>query len=110
MIEKLTNCPNCGGYLNDSGRCEFCGSKVYDFVNVDFDDNTRTYIRVKRGNRIAVMPVVFTTYRYEIRKEPISVCEYDTAWKYIHPYADIEGTLDFFVVGDVLYETNEVDS
>lgn len=32
-MEKLENCPNCGGILDDLGRCEFCGSKVYDLCD-----------------------------------------------------------------------------
>jgi len=33
-IEKVKNCPNCGGILNDSGCCLFCGSRVYDFADL----------------------------------------------------------------------------
>lgn len=36
MIEKLKECPNCAGILNEAGRCRFCGSKVYDFLAIDF--------------------------------------------------------------------------
>ena len=100
----LKNCPNCGGYLNDSGRCEFCGSKVYDFVNIDFDENTKTYIRVKYNGKIALMPIVFDTCRFGIMSNPISISSYGTAWKYVCPTTQIEGTLDFYVVGDVVYE------
>ena len=107
-MEKLHNCPNCGGYLNDSGRCEFCGSKVYDFVNVDFDDNTKTYIRVRYQGRIVLMPVIFSTCRYNIMKNPISTADIDaSAWRYIVPTTEIEGTLDFYVVGDVITEKEE---
>lgn len=36
MIEKLKNCPNCAGILDEAGRCKYCGSKVYDFLTLDF--------------------------------------------------------------------------
>lgn len=62
MIEKLKNCPNCAGILNDAGRCEFCGSKVYDFCDIDlaFDvkqTNSPTYIRMKTKDGIWTVPV-----------------------------------------------------
>ena len=99
----LKNCPNCGGYLNDNGRCEFCGSKIYDFVNVDFDKNTKTYIRVKYKGKIVLMPVVFRNYSYNIMCNPIDVCS-DYGRGYFIQRPEIEGTLDFYVVGDVVYE------
>lgn len=62
MIDKLHNCPNCGGYLNDHGRCEFCGSKVYDFCDIDLAlDPTKspqkTYLRIKTKEGIWTVPV-----------------------------------------------------
>lgn len=61
MIDRLTNCPQCGGILNEAGRCEFCGSKVYDFLNISFEDrympSANTYIRVKHGGKILLAPV-----------------------------------------------------
>lgn len=62
MIDKLTNCPNCGGYLNDSGRCEFCGSKVFDFLSIDFGSrnmpSAKTYIRIKSNGKVYLAPVI----------------------------------------------------
>lgn len=61
MIEQLKNCPNCGGILDDAGRCGFCGSKVYDFLSIDFTGiglpNAKTYIRIKTQNGIILAPV-----------------------------------------------------
>jgi len=65
MIEKLKNCPNCAGILNDFGRCEFCGSKIYDFLTINFSDpkypSAHTYIRIKTGNKIIIAPIVVNT-------------------------------------------------
>lgn len=65
MIEKLTNCPQCGGVLNDAGRCEFCGSKVYDFLNISFDErcmpSAKTYLRLKIKNKIVLAPIIVDT-------------------------------------------------
>lgn len=63
MIEQLNNCPNCGGRLNEAGRCVFCGSKVYDFAVVDFSGRNRggpsapLYIRIKTDNGVLLAPV-----------------------------------------------------
>lgn len=70
MIEALKNCPNCGGTLNEAGRCSFCGSKVYDFLTIDFNDRkypaARTYVRmrVKDSNgkfKIIIAPIIVDT-------------------------------------------------
>lgn len=103
---KLHNCPNCGGYLNDSGRCEFCGSKVYDFVNVDFDESTRTYIRIRSGGKIMTMPVIFHTANINIDAEEIST-DNILGMPFMIPCYRRSGTLDFDVVGDVITECAE---
>ena len=64
MIEQLKNCPNCGGILNEAGSCKFCGSKVYDFLNIDFSGHNlpsaKTYIRIRSGNKIYLTPIYVT--------------------------------------------------
>lgn len=65
MIEKLKNCPNCAGILDEAGRCKYCGSKVYDFLTLDFDPrssstpNAKTYIRVKSSGEIMLLPILY---------------------------------------------------
>lgn len=70
MIDVLKNCPNCGGTLNEAGRCTFCGSKVYDFLTIDFNKqecpSARTYVRmrVKDSNgkfKIVIAPIIVDT-------------------------------------------------
>ena len=65
LIERLHNCPNCGGTLQDDGICRFCGSKVYDFVGIDLDNYSLTYVRTKWCGNIIVMPVRFTRFCIE---------------------------------------------
>ena len=64
MIEQLKNCPNCGGILNEAGSCKFCGSKVYDFLSINFSKHNmpsaKTYIRIKSGNKIYLTPIYVT--------------------------------------------------
>ena len=78
MIEALKNCPNCGGTLNEAGRCSFCGSKVYDFLTIDFNyrkyPSARTYIRMRvkdpEGNsKIVLAPVIVDTVSMTSRPE-----------------------------------------
>lgn len=59
MIERLDNCPNCGAILDDSGRCMFCGSMIYDFCNIDVSSVNRniTYARIKVDNKVIIAPI-----------------------------------------------------
>ena len=52
------NCPNCGGALDDTGRCKYCGSKVYDFCDIDLNERKKTYLRVKHQNQIIIAQVI----------------------------------------------------
>ena len=105
MIERLTNCPNCSGVLDDSGRCKFCGSKVYDFLSIDFTNGfAKTYIRIKAQNKIIVAPVIcpnaeITTrdlcYDYFLRGDDGTYIRPTPCW-------ETEINTTFRVVGDVL--------
>lgn len=61
MIERLKNCPNCAGYLDDSGRCNFCGSKIYDFCDIDVMSPEKNYLRIKTNKGIVTAPVMADT-------------------------------------------------
>ena len=106
-MERLTNCPNCGGYLNDSGRCEFCGSKIYDFVNVDFDDCRRTYIRIKSGGKIITAQVLFHTANIDIHSETISTDDVLGLTPFTMPCYRRSGVLEFDIIGDTIYENGD---
>lgn len=73
MIEPLVNCPNCGGSLNEAGRCVFCGSKIYDFMSIDFSKEkyptAKAFVRIKdQEGRIILAPVIVDSV--ELRIEP----------------------------------------
>lgn len=114
MIEKLTNCPNCGGYLNDSGRCEFCGSKVYDFLTIDFNDrnmpSAKTYIRLKVGGKIVIAPIVIHTARFDIRSDSMLECATFDGMRYIPAPYYPEISLDLMVIGDMIQIDEEGDT
>lgn len=40
-MTELKNCPNCGGVLDDTGRCMYCKSKVYDLTGIKIDPLNR---------------------------------------------------------------------
>ena len=80
MIEKLKNCPNCGGTLNEAGRCSFCGSKVYDFLSINLDrtyhPSAKTYIRIKSNGKVILAPIIVE--RVSITRENEDMAYIDT--------------------------------
>ena len=112
MIERLKNCPQCAGILNEAGRCEFCGSKVYDFLTIDFNDrnmpSAKTYIRLKVDDKIVIAPVVIDGARIDIRPNSMLECAaLDCCLRYISApcYPEIE--LDLMVIGDTIEVDND---
>ena len=111
MIEKLKNCPNCAGVLNDAGRCEFCGSKVYDFcdINLALDpakSPKKTYLRIKTDQGIWTVPV----YADSLQVSRSSNCIDSTLGltpNYVHvpTYPEIE--LHFMTIGEGSYTKDE---
>lgn len=72
-MEKLKNCPNCGGLLDDFGSCQFCGSKVYDLCDIDVRYRSahkgRTYLRILTDNQIILAPVITNTISITCERE-----------------------------------------
>ena len=100
MIERLKNCPNCAGILDEVGRCSYCGSKVYDFLTIDFDRyrrgeiSSKAYIRVRTCGVIKLIPILYVGDA-ELKIEP----QYNT-------YRDWNGTMRMAEVGSPLVEMN----
>lgn len=91
-IEKLQNCPNCGGILDDWGKCQFCGSKVYDLCDIDVRVRGNTYIRILTDNQIILAP---------IRTNAVSIiCEKDS-----FPTMNVE----FVICGDTIIQEADND-
>ena len=59
-MQTYKNCPNCGGTLDDTGRCKYCDSKIYDFCDIDLTRSKKTYLRVRNQNQIITAQVVAT--------------------------------------------------
>ena len=107
-MKQLHNCPNCGGYLNDSGRCEFCGSKVYDFVNADFDKHTPTYMRIRYHGKIITMPIVINNTKITMQSEPLTVDYCGT--HYLNPHPIRTGVFEFIITGDIIQEEEDANT
>ena len=114
-IEQLENCPNCGGILTETGRCQFCGSKVYDFLAISFGDPrspsyAKTYIRIKVGNRIGILPVYPQDAKLTVNRSAV-VADYEGG-KYLHEANHFDADLEVnFKVWDsvVWYEEEQPD-
>ena len=109
MIEKLTNCPQCGGILNEAGRCEFCGSKVYDFLTMDFGfspekvfKRPKTYIRIKDSRGIILAPVTVDFARVIIEHSADTLYMNNIPCQRALEKPDISIEATFNVIGDII--------
>ena len=107
-METLKNCPNCGGLLEDSGRCRYCGSKIYDFLSVDFDGNKPTYVRIRtRDGKIATMPIII--HECSLTSSPIYADFKTDEGVTLRMASDNDTTMSMEarVVGEIIYEESE---
>lgn len=94
-MERLKNCPNCAGILDDFGKCQFCGSKVYDFCDIDVrsrGSRGKSYIRISTDSQIILAPV---------RTNEVSITNAIDCLP--------ELSVDFIIVGDVLIQEAKND-
>ena len=107
LVERLHNCPNCGGTLQDDGACRFCGSRVYDFLQVDLKDYKPTYLRIKHDGKIIIMPVRFELAEVQWYDDTPLLYSYDITYKILDCWVP-KGTLNFTVVGDTIVEDTKI--
>ena len=107
IIDRLHNCPNCGGTLQDDGACRFCGSKVYDFLQVDLKDYKPTYIRMKFDGKIILMPVRFELAEIHMHDDTPVFYSDDITYQTFGCW-EPKGTLNFTVVGDTIVEDTKI--
>lgn len=112
MIDKLKNCPNCAGILNEAGRCTYCGSKVYDFLSVNFSErempSEKTYIRIKSNGKIILAPIQVNTMGITVTNNDLYADSLDGS-HYIYrcaPKTEID--LNLRVTGDMIQIDEEV--
>lgn len=70
-MNKLSNCPNCAGILDEFGKCQFCGSKVYDLCDIDVRGacRSKTYIRILTDNQIILAPIMTNSVSIELSRD-----------------------------------------
>lgn len=61
MRALTTNCPNCGGVL-DNGNCPYCGTKVRyaNELDIECGDSHRpveVQLNIKRGDTVTILPL-----------------------------------------------------
>ena len=78
-MEELKNCPNCGGILDDSGRCMYCKSKIYDLtdINLDFNKTDILLMKIKQGEQTVIMKVYPTNISVEYSPIIDTYCSFD---------------------------------
>lgn len=108
MIEKIDNCPNCGAVLDDTGRCKYCGSKVYDLFDIDVSDNhSMKYLRIKTNKGLVLAPIVCNTIKMDIQDRYCSTYDmlatFAEGRRFVKTIPDITIGVEFNVVGDMTF-------
>lgn len=77
-MEELKNCPNCGGILDDSGRCIYCKSKIYDLtdINIDLNSSDIMLMRLKVGGQEVIAKCHPTNVSVEMKPDYDSYIDY----------------------------------
>ena len=106
MIDKLKNCPNCAGILNEAGRCTYCGSKVYDFLSINFSErempSEKTYIRVKVDGKIILAPIQVNTMGITVSSNDLFADSLDGGHYIYRAKPTTEIDLNLLVIGDMI--------
>lgn len=108
LPERLHNCPNCGGTLQDDGKCRFCGSVVYDFLGIDLDKRAPTYIRMRHNGRIVHFKAVFDSIEIKMSSESPTLYMDNVLTKIVKSIDTFEGSVDFSVVGGIIVEDPKI--
>ena len=64
MRRLMSNCPNCGGVLDESGYCPYCETKVRFANEIDItsglfgSENVELMIHINQGDETILLPVI----------------------------------------------------
>lgn len=108
LPERLHNCPNCGGTLQDDGKCRFCGSVVYDFLGIDLDKHTPTYIRMKYNGKIVHFKAIFDCIGLSLTREYSSLYADNRTVHTMKSREEFNGTVEFRIDGDIIVEDPKI--
>ena len=106
LPDILHNCPNCGGTLQDDGKCRFCGSVVYDFVGIDMDNHTPIFIRMRHNGRIVHFKAIINSMNLNLFSNDTCLY-YDNKPMYIRA-PEWTGDVDFMIVSSIIVEDTEI--
>ena len=67
--ERL-NCPNCGAPIV-SDTCEYCGTKFFDFANIDINDES--YIRLKINDKLYMFKAFCSNISFQQHTNEIEI-------------------------------------
>ena len=109
LPERMHNCPQCGGTLQDDGKCRFCGSTVYDFLGIDMDNQSPVFIRMKHDGRIVHFKVRITSVNLHMfQPEPAILYSDNNPVMELNRVPDWTGDVDFQVVSPIVVEDTKV--
>lgn len=95
-MEELKNCPNCGGVLDDTGRCMYCNSKVYDLtgINIDFDTHDILKMKLKFNGQDVIMNCYPTNAEFEFHPNCESYIDHKGVMHTAHHNPDVRIRLE----------------
>lgn len=106
--ERLHNCPNCGGTLQDDGKCRFCGSVVYDFLGIDLDKRAPTYVRMMLDGKIVHFKAVFDNIDVKMHRGCSTLYMNNEPTMMAESIVSFEGSVDFTIVGGIIVEDPKI--
>ncbi len=59
----MTNCPNCGAPISGA-ECAYCGTKFYNFVNLD--PREKVYLSISHAGKVYTLPCYIGSINVEI--------------------------------------------
>ena len=105
--ERL-NCPNCGMPIV-SDTCEYCGTKFFDFANIDI--NGESYLRIKIGGKLHILKVICKNVSIQqdaYDTKPIwDISSPFTKYVVVKPYRTL--SIDFAVDPNIEVRTKECE-
>lgn len=93
------NCPNCGAPIN-AWQCPYCGTVIHDFVNMDFEGHTPTYLRMKVGGKSMVMMAKPVGLTIEEKLDAMNYVYADNVRYAMMPTVSTKVTAEFEVLPD----------